>query len=274
MRLRLLCAVVFAVAFSAACVAQGGGSTPPAGQNSGTGNGGGYGQRGGRGGFGGGMGMMGRGLMGTVTEAAADHYTIKTETGDVYTVHFSANTRIMKQPAGMGGRRGNGGGGGQGAGDGEGMGRRGYGGNPPQEIKASDIKVGDAIVAMGEVDAGAKSVGAVGIMQLDPEAAKRMEEMEANFGKTWLQGKVTAIDGTKITLTGTLDNAAHTVVADENTDFRKRREPATLADIQVGDTIRAEGAVKDGAFAATVINVGGMMGGGRGPNGPQNAPPQ
>src|SRR5579863_6173069 len=60
------------------------------------------GQRGGRGGFGG--GMMGRGVMGTVTEAAPDHFTIKTDAGEVYTVHYSVNTRIMK--GGGGQRRG------------------------------------------------------------------------------------------------------------------------------------------------------------------------
>ena len=140
-------------------------------QNSGQGNGGGYGQRGGRGG--GGMGMMGRGLIGTVTEVAADHFTIKTEMGDVYTVHFSADTRITKQAAGM--RGPGGGGGGQGNGGG-GYGRGGNGGNPPQEIKATDIKVGDAIVAAGDIDAIAKSVSAMRIMQLDPDTAKRMQE--------------------------------------------------------------------------------------------------
>ena len=97
--------------------------------------------------------------------------------------------------------------------------------------------------------------------------------MEANFGKTWLQGKVTAINETTITLTGTLDNASHTVVADENTTFRKRRDPVTLADIQVGDIIRVEGAVKNGVFAAASVNVGGMMGG-ETPTVPRGAPPQ
>ncbi len=223
---------------------------------------GGYGQRG-RGGFGGGMG---RGLMGTVTEVAADHYTIKTETGESYVVHFDANTRITKRAAGVGGP----GGGGQGEGRGGGM---GWGGNPPQQIKATDIKVGDMITAMGDTDATAKSVAASRIVQLDPETAKRMQEMAANFGKTWLGGKVTAIDGTKITLTGALDNAPHAVVADENTSFRKGRDPVTLADIQVGDTVRAEGAVKDGVFTATSVSVGGGMGGGP-RNRPGNAPTQ
>ena len=256
---------MFAVlALTTVAVAQDPGTAPPASQDSGQGNGGGNGQRGGRGGMGGGMGMMGRGLMGTVTEVAADHFTIKTEMGDVYTVHFSANTRITKQPTGM---RGPGGGGGQGMGGGGGY-RRGGGGTPPQEIKATDIKVGDAIAAMGDIDATAKSVGAMRIVQLDPEQAKRMEEMAANFGKTWLQGKVTAINGTTITLTGALDNAPHTVVADENTTFRRRRDPITLADIQVGDTVRAEGAVNNGVFTATAVS---MMGGAP-PNDPSGPP--
>jgi preprotein translocase subunit YajC len=196
-----------------------------------------------RGGMGGGMrGMgMGGGLMGTVTEVAADHYTIKTDAGDTYIVHFSANTHIMKQMARQGGEGG---------------------GNPPQMLKPSDIKVGDAVGVMGDVDAAAKSVGAMWIAQLDPERAKQMREMQANYGKTWLMGKVTAINETKIALMGAVDNTAHTFVVDENTTFRKRREPITLADVQVGDVVRAEGAVKDGVFAAATVSVMGMPMGG------------
>jgi hypothetical protein len=193
---------------------------------------------------------MGRGLTGTVTEVAADHYTVKTEAGETYTIHYSVNTRILKQPAGQ---RGPGGGGGAERERGQG-GQGGGGGNPPATIKPTDIKVGDAIAAMGEVDATAKSVGAVMVMQIDPERAKQMRELRDNYGKTWIMGKVTAIDGVKVTLMGAIDNTAHSFVADENTTFRKRRDPITLADIQVGDTVRAEGAVKDGAFVATAVN--------------------
>jgi hypothetical protein len=208
--------------------------------------------------------MMGRGLLGTVTEVAADHFTIKTDSGETYTVHFSANTRIMKLLAGAGGPGGGGGERGQGAGG---------GGNPPQAIKPTDIKVGDAIVANGEVDAAAKSVGAVAVLQMDPERAKQMREMQANYGKTWLMGKVTAIDGVKVTLMGSVDNASHSFVADENTTFRKRRDPITLADVQVGDTVRVEGAVKDGAFLATTVSAMGAPPPGGPPPGPRDAPP-
>jgi hypothetical protein len=231
--------------------------------------------------------MMGRGLMGTVTAVAADHYIIKTDAGDVYTVHFTAETRMFKRQAragGQGGEQGAGQGAGQGSGQGEGGGHgggerggMGYGGgNPPQQIAATDIKTGDVITVMGETDPTTKSVNARAVALMDQQTVDQMRAMEANFGKTWLMGKVTAIDGAKITLTGALDDAPHTLVADENTEFRKRRDPITLADIQVGDTVRAEGAVKDGVFSAANVNVFGGFGGegGETPSVPRSTPPQ
>lgn len=196
-------------------------------------------------GQGGGRMRMGRGVMGTVTDVASDHYTVKTDSGDTYTVHYSANTRIMKQPPMPAGAQAQ-----QGGGRGMGM-----GGNPPQPIKATDIKVGDAIMAGGEIDAANKSIGAMFIVQIDPERAKQMREMQANYGKTWLAGRVTAVSETKVTIEGGMDRGTHTFVADENTTFRKRRDPITLGDIQVGDMVRAEGSVKDGQFVATTVNV-------------------
>jgi len=175
----------------------------------------------------------------------------------------------------MGRGTGQGPGGGRGAGGGAAGqgGRMGQGGNPPVPIKATDIKVGDAVAAMGEVNAQTKSLGAITIIQLDPERARQMREMQANFGKTWLLGKVPAIDGVKVTLMSSIDNASHAFVADENTSFRKRRVPITLADIEIGDTVRAEGALKDGAFTATAVNVSGAPQGGT-PTVPGAAPPQ
>ncbi|HEX3894364.1 MAG TPA: DUF5666 domain-containing protein [Terracidiphilus sp.] len=224
------------------------------------------GQRGGRG-MGNGAGM-GRGTVGTVTEATADHFIVKTELGEIYTIHFSVNTRMMKQPPGGGPRRGQN----QGGGGGE---QR----TPPQPIKPTDIKVGDVIAAGGEVDASAKSVGAVFVMLIDPERAKEMRAMEANYGKTWLMGKVTAINEVKVSLQGGPDSAPHSFVADENTTFRKRRDPITLADVQVGDMVRVEGAVKDGTFVATTVAVmapppNGPRGASNGPGQPPPATPQ
>jgi hypothetical protein len=243
MKIPSLAAILFAFALVPAIAQDGNAPTSnaPAVQQ---GPGGGWqGRRGNGGGFGpGGMGM-GRGTVGTVTEAASDHFTIKNEMGEVYTIHYSVNTRVMKQPPPRQHQ-------GQGQ-DQQGEGER----TPPQTIKASDIKVGDVIAAGGDVDASAKSVGAVFIMLVDPERAKQMREMEANFGKTWLAGRVTAINEVKVSLEWGPDKKASSFVADENTTFRKRRDPITLADIQVGDMVRVEGAVKNGAFIATSVSV-------------------
>ena len=77
-------------------------------------------------------------------------------------------------------------------------------------------------------------------------------------------------------LMGALDEKAHSFVADENTTFRKRRDPITLADIQVGDTVRAEGAIKEGLFLATSVNAMSPPQGGppTGAPGAPAAPPQ
>jgi preprotein translocase subunit YajC len=207
----------------------------------------------GAGGFPGG----GRGILGTVTQTAADHYTIKTDTGDTYTVFYSANTRILKQGPGQGGGRrfsGAGGGSRDSSEDSAGNSGGGQGSRPqPQPIKPTDIKVGDIITAGGEVDADKKTVGAVFIAQIDPQRAKQMREMQANYGKTWLAGRITAIDGTRITIDGLVDHAPHIIAVDENTSFRRRRDSITLADIQPGQQLQAEGAMKDGAFLATTV---------------------
>ena len=193
------------------------------------------GQRGGRG-----MGAWaGRGVMGTVTEIAPDHFMVKTDAGDLYTIHYSVNTRIMKAPPRPANNQQS---------DGAYLGL-------PISIKPTDIKVGDAIGASGEVDSAAKSVGAIAIFQVDPDTARRMREIQANYGKTWLMGRITAINETQITVQGGPDNATHTFAADENTTFRKRRDPITLADIQPGDMVRVEGALKNNAFVATTVSV-------------------
>ena len=195
---------------------------------------------------------MGRGVAGTVSEVTADHYTIKTLTGETYTIHFSANTRVVMQPAQR---------------SAEAM------RVPPQEIKPTDIRVGDVIMANGDVDATAKSVGALAVVKIDPERAREMREMQANFGKTWLVGRVTAVNDTKVTLHSPVDDADHTFMADENTTFRKRREPVTLADIEVGSSVRVEGKVKEGVFVASAVNVGGPPATG-GPAQREGPPPQ
>lgn len=210
----------------------------------------------------GGRGMMGgvtgRGVMGIVTEIAPDHFTVKVDSGDLYTVHYSVNTRMMKAPP-------------RPASDQQ---DRGPYLGLPVSIKAADIKVGDAIGASGEMDPAAKSVGAIAIFQIDPDTARRLRQMQANYGKTWLMGRVTAVNETQVTIQGGPDNATHTFSADENTTFRKRREPITLADIQPGDVVRVEGELKNNIFAATTVSVMGPRPDRSDRPNPPSSPPQ
>ena len=191
------------------------------------------------------MGMgRGQGVRGTVTSVAGPEVTIKTDEGDVYKVTTGANTRIMKDR---------------------------------QPAKTTDIHPGDMLMVGGEVDAQAKTVGAAFVAIVDAERVKKMRE---DLGKTWVAGKVTSIDETKITIQR-VDGATQTISVDENTSFRKRRESITLADIKAGDSISARGQLKDGVFVAAELGVGGpgmgmgrgMRGGGVGPGGADTSEP-
>ena len=99
----------------------------------------------------------GNGVRGTITAAAANSFTIRTDEGDTYKVLYSENTRLMKDR---------------------------------QPIEAADIHVGDMLIAGGIVDPKAKTVGAVFVLDVD---AKQVSDARAAFGKTWVAGKVTAI---------------------------------------------------------------------------------
>jgi Domain of unknown function (DUF5666) len=183
------------------------------------------GWRGGQGGMG-----TGRGVGGTVTAISGTAITIKTEDGDTYQILTSANSHIMKRVD-----------------------------RQPEPVKITDIHVGDAVMAGGEVDAKAKTVGAVFVMVLTPEQAAQAKKMREDFGKTWTAGEVTTIKDLDITVKRR-DGVTQTVSVDENTSFKKRDQSITLADIQVGDTLRATGALKGSSFLATTVNVGRMGG--------------
>jgi len=198
-------------------------------------------------------GMMGngRGVGGTVTAISGSTITIKTEEGDTYQILTSANSRIMKRVD-----------------------------RQPEPVKVTDIHVGDVVMAGGEIDAKAKTVGAVFVMLLTPEQAAQAKKMREDFGKTWTAGEVTAIKDLTITVKRR-DGVTQDIVVDENTSFKKRRDSITLADIQVGDRLSAQGAPKGSAFLASSVTVGGMgngAGNGRGPGagaaGPPSPPPQ
>lgn len=199
-------------------------------------------------------------VRGTVTAAAADHLTVKTDAGEVYQVSVSANTRIMKDR---------------------------------QPVKLTDVKVGDGAGAMGELDAPTKTVHALFVTVMDAEQVKKLRE---GLGKVYIVGKVTAIDDVKLTVLRN-DGVSQVIEVDEGTSFKRGGrqmvsmlngsgpvgnvgggggrgagagsgsgsgsgpgsgfggESITLADVKVGDTVAGQGALKNGVFVPTELGV-------------------
>jgi hypothetical protein len=212
-------------------------------------------------------------VRGTVTSTSPDHLTIKTDSDEVYEVALTPNTRMMKDR---------------------------------QPVRIADVKVGDGIGAMGELDAPKKTLHALFVAVVDAEQVKKMRE---DLGKTYVTGKVTAIDDVKLTVMRP-DHVSQVIEVDETTSFRKGRgrrsgaatpggaspagganaasaadgsgEPVTLADVKVGDMIAGRGALKHGVFVPTNLAIlppgaAGSMGMGMraqrsGNNTPSNSP--
>ncbi len=126
----------------------------------------------------------GRMIRGTVTAIAPDHLTVKTEAGDVYQVALTPNTQVRK-------------------------------GREP--IKVADVHAGDGVGAMGVLDAPNKTVHAMFVQVMDAEQIRKAREA---MGKTYIAGKVTAIDELKLTIQRQ-DNVTQVIEVDEDTSFRR-----------------------------------------------------
>jgi hypothetical protein len=196
-------------------------------------------------------------VRGTVTAAAADHLTVKTEAGEVYQVVFSTNTRVNKDR---------------------------------QLVKVTDIKAGDGVGAMGVLDPATKTVHAVFVGVMDAEQVKKARE---GMGKVYITGRVTAIDMDALKLTVLRpDGVTQVIGVDEQTSFKRGGrgmsmlasgagvtemgpaggrgsgagnaagdgagaggESITLADVKVGDAVAGRGALKNGLFVPTELGV-------------------
>lgn len=194
----------------------------------------------------------GRMVRGTVSAVSQGHLAIKTETGDVFQVAFSANTRLMK-------------------------------GREP--IKLDGIHVGDGIGAMGELDQPGKTVHALFVTVVDQEQIRKARE---SLGKTWIAGTVTAMDEVKLTILRG-DKVTQVIQVDEDTSFKRGGrglqmmmgnggvseagnarqggsrgagpangsggESITLSDVKVGDNVAGKGVLKNGVFVPTQLAV-------------------
>lgn len=182
--------------------------------------------------------FMEHSVRGTITTISGSSITVKTDEGDTYTVATGPNTRFRK---------------------------------PPDPAKIADLHTGDMVMAFGDKDANAKTIGAMFVVVIDKQ---QEEKMRADFGKTWTAGVVQSINGTNIVIKR-LDNVVQTIAVDENTSFRHRRDDITLLDVKAGDNLTARGALQNGVFLASLINTRHPDEGGRwvqGRQGPLPAP--
>jgi len=176
-------------------------------------------------------------VRGTVTATAADHLTVKTEMGEVYQVALSANTRLTKER---------------------------------QPVKVVDIKVGDGVGAMGVLDAPTRTVHAVFVGVVDAEQVKKARE---NMGKTYITGKVTAIDMDALKLTVMRpDGVSQVIGVDEQTSFKRGgRAMAAMAGtgsvIEMGDAGGGRRGMGAGTGTGTPPGAGTGAGGGNGGGG-------
>jgi hypothetical protein len=132
---------------------------------------------------------------------------------------------------------------------------------------------------MGELDAPKKTVHALFVVVVDAAQVKKLRD---DLGKTYITGKITAMDDVKLTVQRP-DNVSQVIEVDETTSFRKggRRggvameggapaaggttpaqiaagsggESITLADVKVGDLVAGQGSVKHGVFVPTNLTV-------------------
>ena len=203
---------------------------------------------------------------GEVTAVAGTTLTVKAEDGATYQIVTTANTRLMK---------------------GRGV-----------TVKLADVKVGDGVMAAGNLDAPNKTLHAAMLFVTDAAQLKALKE---KLGKTYIAGKVTAIDADNAKMTVQRpDGVAQTIGFDETTSFKRGRigrgpgmsagegtggatasapnatgESITLADIKVGDNVGGSGSVKGGVFVPAQLTVA-TPGQGRRRNGegsPNAAPP-
>jgi hypothetical protein len=219
---------------------------------------------------------MGQPVQGIVTAATKDKLTIKTDAGDSYDVTVTDTSRIMRNG---------------------------------QQIKLSDVELGDSVTARGTVDATKKTVEAMMVMDVDAATLAKAKE---NLGKTYITGRITAIDADNLKLTVMrTDSVSQVIAVDDGTSFQRGNrgvtadvtaagglaaggfggrgmggnrqgrgaqasappapESITLADIKVGDAVMATGTLKGDTFTVLKMGVSGPGAGvaGRG-RGPSN----
>ena len=162
-------------------------------------------------------GRRGGGIRGTVTAVNGSTVMLKTEAGETWTAVSTDNTRVRR--------------------DG-------------QQGTVSGIQPGDELMAMGIPDADKHEIHAV---MLAGVSAAEVAKAKANLGKTYIVGRITAINDTQLTVMRS-DRVSQTITLDESTSLHRGGRPN-------GQAMAAAG------LDMGMLGPGGGYGGRRGGNG-------
>lgn len=123
---------------------------------------------------------------GEITAVAGNTLTVKAEDGTTVQVVTTDNTRVMKDRA---------------------------------TVKISELHPGDGLMAVGNLDPATHTLHAAMVMAEDAAQVKAMRE---NLGKTYITGRVTAVDLDDAQMTVERpDHVTQTIGFDETTSFRR-----------------------------------------------------
>ena len=141
----------------------------------------------------GGGARRGGGTRGVVVSVSGANVVLKDENGATWTVITTENTRVMR-------------------------------GREPLALSA--IQAGDEVFGMGVPDADKHELHAVMVMDVP---AAEVAKAKANLGKTYIVGRITAIDETKLTILRT-DKVSQSILLDESSSLHKggRLDPAAM----------------------------------------------
>ena len=131
-------------------------------------------------------------------------------------------------------------------------------GEKPTEttIAVSSIQVGDTVMVQGDVSGANVAARSVMVGDMGKGGPAGNHKGGPGMGPG-VQGKVTSIDGNKITITYTIDASGATVKKmTKGTDNKPVENTAALSDIAVGDNIMANGDRQDNSVTAKNIMIG------------------
>lgn len=167
----------------------------------------------GAGGSGGPGGRRGSGVRGTVTAVSGSNVVLKTEEGVTWTVISTDNTRVRRDS---------------------------------QAGTVAGIQTGDEVVAMGMPDADKHEIHAMMLMDM---SASEVAKAKANLGKTYIMGRITAINETQLTVLRS-DKVSQVITLDESTSLHR------------GGRMNAQNMAAAGLDMGMMGGSGGMGGGG------------